>query len=42
VRTLSGDRDLNNLIWDVEKFLKGPAKVELPNPELPERIPVIK
>jgi hypothetical protein len=33
-RTLSGDRDLNNLIWDIEKFL--------PGSNLPDKIPVAK
>ena len=33
-QTLSGDRDLTNLIWGVEKFLTGP--------DPPDKIPVAK
>jgi ribosome assembly protein 4 len=34
MRALSGDRDLTNLIWDVEKLLTGP--------DPPDMIPVAK
>jgi WD40 repeat protein len=41
-RTLSGDRDLNGLVWEVGKFLTGAPTAELVRPDPPDKIPPAK